>query len=102
MRRSWKIILGFALVGLAMAGLSYADAALRDYSKPMNGLDFAMMAASVIFCPAQLIFAACIDCEVVGRDGFIMYSIIGVLNMAMYALLGMIVSLLKRTRRAKS
>jgi hypothetical protein len=85
-----------------MAGLSYADAAFHDYSKPMNDLDFAKMAASVIFCPAQLLFALCIDCEVAGRDGFIMYSIIGVLNMATYALLGMIISLRKGTRRAKS
>ena len=36
----------------------------------------------------ELIFVMCIDCEVIGWDGFIMYSIIGVLNVALYALVG--------------
>jgi hypothetical protein len=30
----------------------------------------------------------CIDCEVIGWDGFIMYSIVAVLNAALYALVG--------------
>ena len=54
----------------------------------MNGFDFALMTVSVILCPTQLIFVMCIDCEVIGWDGFILYSIIGGLNVALYALVG--------------
>lgn len=66
-------------------------AAFYDYTKPTNGYDVALTAISVILCPTQLLFDFCIDCEVIGLDGFIMYSIIGVLNAALYALVGFIV-----------
>jgi hypothetical protein len=91
MRKPWKTIVGCALLGLAMAALSYAYAAFYDYTKPMNGRDLAAMAVSVILCPTQLIFAFCIDCEVIGWDGLIMYSIIGVLNAALYSVIGAVV-----------
>jgi hypothetical protein len=39
MRRGWKTIVGFALLGLAIAAICYAYAAFYDYEKPMNGFD---------------------------------------------------------------
>ena len=90
-RKPWKTIVGFAFLGLAIAGAAYAYAAFYDYTKPMNGLDFALTIVSLILCPAQLFFAFCIDCEVIGRNGFIMYSIIGVLNAAIYTVIGAVV-----------
>jgi hypothetical protein len=91
MRKPWKTIARFALLGLAMAALSYGYAAFHDYTKPMNVFDLALIAVSVILCPTQLIFAFCMDCEVIGRDGFIMYSIIGALNVALYSVIGAVV-----------
>jgi len=91
MRKPWKTIVGFALLGLAIAGACYLYAATYDYTKPMNGLKFAVIAVSLVLCPPQLLFAGCIDCEVIGWGGFIMFSIIGVLNTALYALIGFIV-----------
>jgi hypothetical protein len=88
----WKTIFGFALLGLAIAAICYAYAASYDYAKPMSGLGFATTVVSVILCPPQLLLAACIDCEVIGRGGFIMYSIIGVLNAALYAAIGFVVT----------
>ncbi len=86
-----ETIVGFTLLGLTIAALSYAYAAFDDYTKPMNGLRFAVWTVSMILCPPQLLFTFCIDCEVIGWDGFIMFSIIGVLNTALYALIGFIV-----------
>jgi len=83
-----KIIAAFALMGLAIALISYAAAALDDYTKPMEGFRVAFWTASMILCPPQFLFAGCIDCEVVGINGLIMYSIIGVLNAALYAVIG--------------
>jgi hypothetical protein len=97
MRKSSKTILRFALLGLAIAGGCYLYAAFYDYTKPMNGLGVALVAVSVILCPPQLLFGFCIDCEVIGRGGFIMYSIIGILNAALYAVIGYIVFRLRRT-----
>jgi hypothetical protein len=90
-RKPWKTIVGFALLGLAMAALSYAYAAVYDYTKPTNALDVVVTVISFILCPAQLCFAFCIDCEVIGRDGLAMYSIIAVLNVAIYTVVGFLV-----------
>jgi len=65
MSKSRKIVFGFALLGLAVTGVCYAFAALHDYSKSWTGLDTALELLSVIVCP-QLIFAFCLDCEVIG------------------------------------
>ena len=88
MQKPWRTILGFALLGLAIAGACYAYGALADYTNPMTGREAALVLASVIVCPPQLFFAACLDCEVIGWGGFIMYSIIGVLNAGLYAAIG--------------
>jgi hypothetical protein len=96
MRRGWKTIIGFSILGLAIAAICYAHAAFYDYTKPMNGLRFALVGLSMILCPPQLLFAACIDCEVIGRGGFIMYSIVGVLNTALYAAIGSVVVCLRK------
>src|ERR1700746_3002623 len=66
MPNSRKIVFGFALLGLAVAGVCYAFAAFHDYSKPWTGLDSALTLLSVIVCPPQLIFPFCMDCEVIG------------------------------------
>jgi hypothetical protein len=84
-RKPWKTVVALALLGLAIAGASYAEAAFFDYSKPMNGFDFAQLTISALLCPPQLLFTFCIDCEVIGWGGFVLYSIIGVLNAVLYA-----------------
>jgi hypothetical protein len=91
MRKPWKTIAGFTLLGLAVAAASYAYAAFYDYTKPMNGFRLALAVVSVILCPPQLLFGFCLDCEAIGWGGFVMYSIIGVLNMALYAVIGAVV-----------
>ena len=88
-REPWKVVGFLALAGLVVAAACYAYAAFYDYTKPMSGLNATLMILSLIFCPPQLIFAACIDCEVVGWSGLVMYSIIGVLNAALYAIIGL-------------
>jgi hypothetical protein len=54
MRKSWKTIVGSALLRLAVAGACYAYAALYDYRKPMNCFDFTLTTISMIVCPPQL------------------------------------------------
>jgi len=70
-------------------------AAFYDYSKPTNGFDVVVVAVSMILCPPQFLFFFCIDCEAIGWGGFIMYSIIGVLNAALYAIIGYVVFALR-------
>jgi hypothetical protein len=98
MRKPWKTIVGFAVLGLAIAGACYAHGALHDYTKPMTGREAALGLVSLILCPPQLLFAACMDCEVIGWGGFIMYSIVGGLNAALYSVIGALVVGLRKTK----
>ena len=101
MRSSWKTIIGFALLGLVIAAICYAYAAFYDYTKPMNALTFAIGAISMILCPPQFLLVACIDCEAIGLDGFIVYSIIGILNAALYSVIGALVGRLRKTKSSE-
>ena len=69
MRRHWKAIVGFALLGVAVAAGAHAYAAFFAYSKPTTGLDVALTIVPVVLCPPQLIFGFCIDSEVIGWNG---------------------------------
>lgn len=92
-RKPWQIIVGFAVVGLAMAVASYAYLLFHEPAKQMSVLDFAMMFASFVLCPAQLlVLAICMDCKTTGWYLFVIYSKIGALNMVLYAIIGKIVS----------
>ena len=90
-RKPWKTIVGFALLGLTIAAVLYVYAVFYDYTKPPTPTDLALGIGSFILCPPTLLFVMCIDCEVSGWDGLIMYSIIGFLNAALYAAIGAVV-----------
>jgi hypothetical protein len=96
MSKRSKTILGFAALGLLISGACYLYAAFYDYTKPTNWFDVTVIGVSVILCPPQLLFGFCLDCEVIGWAGFIMYSIIGILNAALYSLIGFIVVTIRR------
>ena len=85
-----------------LAPATYAYAAFYNYGKPTNAFDVAMMFGSAILCPPQLVFVMCIDCEVIGWNGFIMYAIIGVLNAALYAIIGYVVSNFRKQHNARN
>lgn len=87
-RKPWQIIVGFALLGLLVTAVVYAYSAFRDYTRPENAFHAVLDIASVVLCPPALFFAGCIDCEAVGWSGFFLYSIIGAMNAALYAVVG--------------
>lgn len=88
MRSRWKTIIGFALLGLLVALILYFRALRFDYTKPLSPMDRALGLASFIFCPPTLLLILCIDCEITGWDGLIIFTIIGFLNAALYAAIG--------------
>jgi fucose 4-O-acetylase-like acetyltransferase len=91
-RKPWKTIVGFALLGLTIAALCFAYSTVYDYTKPVKRVDFAVFVVSIVLCPPQLLFASCIDCEM----DLTMFSIIGGLNMGLYALVGYVVASLRK------
>jgi len=91
-REPWRFIGFLALLGLVVAGACYAYAGIYVPSKPS---DFGLLVVSLIVCPPQLIFVACLDCDAVGWNGLILYTIIGVLNALLYAIIGLLVVTLR-------
>ena len=91
MRKSWKTVLVLVIVGLLIAGAVYLNSVFYDYSKPMSVTQSVLNIATSILCPPTLLFVMCIDCEVDGRGGLIMFSIIGLLNATLYGFVGSLV-----------
>lgn len=91
MRKSRKTALILALVGLLIAEVVYLNSVLYDYSKPVSGVQAVIGIATYILCPPTLLFMMCVDCEVDGLDGVVMFSIIGSLNAALYGLVGSLI-----------
>lgn len=90
--------MGFALLGLVIAGAVYAYSTFRAYTKPESGLQNVVDIASVIVCPPTLLFATCLDCEWIGWGGFVMFSIVAPLNTLLYAGLGAAIASRKKRK----
>jgi hypothetical protein len=86
------MVAAFTLLGLAIAAGSYAYALSVSDIDPFKGPP-ALLTISWILCPPQLLF---------GWDGFIMSSIIGVSNAALYALIGFIIVIWKKEKPSNS
>jgi hypothetical protein len=97
MRQQRKIIIAFAACGLAMAVAYYAYVSLVHYTDRMSSRDNFLNDLSLVLCPAQLVSGFfCIDCEATGYAGTIDYSIVGLLNTSLYALIGFIIVTLRK------
>jgi hypothetical protein len=84
LHKPWHYILGFAVLGLAVAAVGYIYALyIFHWSEPTR-LDTTVSILSVVLCPPSLLFAGCIDCEVGTGAGVFMYSASGVLNAVIY------------------
>jgi hypothetical protein len=93
MRKRWKTIVGFAVLGFAITAGFYAIGVYHDFTKPFGLLDDAWVIANIILCPPILLFAGCIDCEYGTPAGLeVNLVIVGLLNAALYALLGLAVT----------
>jgi uncharacterized membrane protein SirB2 len=86
MSRDWRIIFRFALLSLAIAavffGISEAD--------PSPGSSVAIWAgvATMILCPGSLLFVTAFDIEPQTTGSAAMWLIIGLINSAVYAVIG--------------
>jgi hypothetical protein len=99
MRKQWKTIVGFAVLGFAITAGFYVFGTYQDYTKPSGPLELVMAVANVILCPPTLIFAACIDCEYGTSAGLVTNLItVGLLNAGLYAAIGMAVAARRKKR----
>jgi hypothetical protein len=89
---AWLGLCGF-LIGAAL----YVYSSLFDYTKPLTTFDTLVGLVSFILCPPSLLLALCIDCEVGGVSGMVTFSLVALLNAALYYIIGLVVLRLQRS-----
>jgi len=94
--RKNSTILKWGLCGFLVATALYLYSSVFDYTKPLTTFDAVVGLASFIVCPPQLLFVLCIDCEVGGISGAVMYSLIALMNAALYSAIGVLVLRLRK------
>jgi hypothetical protein len=78
MNKDWRIILRFAMFGLAIAPGVYSYFAF--FTLRTTNLDLGLGEASVIFCPPSLLFLRCPDCGFRSGIGVVIWSTFGLIN----------------------
>jgi hypothetical protein len=96
MRKPWRIIAGFAGLGLATTAVIYVLSVIYDYTSHAKAIGVALGLASFILCPPTLFLVKCFDCEATGWTGVFLFSTFGLLNMALYAVIGAVVVSLRK------
>lgn len=100
MGKRWNTIIGCAVLGFAVTAGFYVLGVYTDYTKPLGLLGAALDVANIILCPPILLFAWCIDCEYGTPAGLeVNLVMVGLLNAALYAVIGLAVA---RRRERKS
>ena len=98
--KRWKTIVGFAVLGFAITAGFYVLGVYRDYAKPFGPVDDAVAVANIVLCPPALLFAWCIDCEYGTAAGLqVNLVIVGLLNAALYAAIGLLVAQRRERKR---
>jgi hypothetical protein len=86
MSKDWRTICRFALLGLAIAAVFFGI----SETDPAPGSAFALWTggATLILCPGSFLFILAIDIEPQTTGFAIMWLIIGLINCAIYAVIG--------------
>jgi len=97
MSKEWRTILGFAALGLGITAVFVAYQVLTDSSppRPPNTLMYLIF---MILCPPSFLTIPLIDVEI-GSEGFYpVWTIVALINAALYAVIGAAYVGLRRKR----
>jgi hypothetical protein len=86
--RKRRLIIGFALLGLAITGTIYAANAFIPHSETPSRTEIFLGVVSVVLCPPGLLTVPLFDIESDTVPGAILWLIVGLLNSALYAAIG--------------
>jgi hypothetical protein len=86
MSKDWRTILRFAVLGFVIAAVCFGFSELD----PTPGSAFALWTggATLILCPGSLLFVRAFDIEPQTTGFVFMWLIIGLINCAVYAVIG--------------
>ena len=89
-RKRRRLILFLATTGFLVAAVLWAHSELTD-SSPPKPLNVHLWTAFMILCPPSILSIPLIDVEPGSTDFAILWSVIGLVNSGLYAVIGMIV-----------
>ena len=89
-RKRRRLTIALAAMGFVMAAVIWAYSELTD-SSPPKPFNSTLWTAFMILCPPSVLSIPLIDVEPGSSDFAIMWSVIGLVNSGLYAVIGMIV-----------
>jgi len=92
----WRTIFRFALLGLAIASVSFGIS--EADSTPGSSVAIWIGVATIILCPGSLFFVTNFDIEPQPTGFAVMRLIIGLINFAVYAVIGVVYVGLRKKR----
>lgn len=81
----------FALVGILITAAIYASIPYIHYTETPNVIERVLGFMSVVLCPAGLLAVPLFDIEPYSAPGVVLWSLIALLNMGLYAVVGALV-----------
>jgi hypothetical protein len=91
MRRPITLVGWLGLCGFLIGAALYVYSSLFNYTGPLTTADAFVGILAFIFCPPTLLFVLCIDCEISGSSGVIMFLLIALMNAALYSAIGALI-----------
>jgi len=86
-----RLIIGFALLGLAITAAIYAVMSFIPYSETPSRTEIFLGAVSLILCPPGLLTVPLFDIEPYTIPGAVLWLIVGLMNSALYAAIGALI-----------
>jgi hypothetical protein len=90
-RKRRRLIIGLALLGLAITAAIYASIPFTPYSEPPSGTTIALGFVSIILCPPGLLTVPLFDIDAYTPGGAVLWLLIGLINAGLYAVIGALV-----------
>jgi hypothetical protein len=90
-RKRRQLTLGFALLGFVIAAAFFAY--FETDPAPQSPVAVWTGVVALVLCPASLLFVTAIDIEVQTTAFTIMWSIVGLINVALYVAVGAIIGI---------
>jgi hypothetical protein len=88
-----QVLVGFALTGLIITAAICAYFSVCDYTKPISRSDAIIGIFFMVLCPPSLLAVLYTDCEIGTEAGVVAFSIIGLLNSGLYAVIGVLIGI---------
>ena len=94
--RTRRLIIGLALLGLAIAAAIYSAMSFIPYSEIPSRTEILLGGVSLVLCSPSLLTIPLFDTGAYTAPGAILWLLIGLMNSALYAMIGVLIGRFRR------